>query len=273
MWTNILSWLDASPMRFEFVAWAAFASALTAAVGLYLKPGERRWWKHPALFACLALLSIVAFRWPMIMDNRELQDPDESQMMSGALKLKQDPYYWKSVDGDTRGPVNDLPLLAIASLTGRINYSEVRLLSGLMAWICVLCAWLAFDHLFGAAMARILVLPLLAVHAFSDFWNFVQCSTEHMTDTLVALASVLLISTWGSPGKRSVLIRLFLSGVAVGLAPFAKLQGHPLPSGSPCLPCGRFSARGISLSGKGCAALPPCWAASHSFAWQSHSGS
>ena len=228
MWTNLLSWLDASPMRFSIVAWVAFASAVAAGAGMYLQPGVRRWWKHPALFAALSLFSIIAFRWPMIMDNRELQDPDESQMMSGASKLVQDPYYWKSVDGDTRGPVNDLPLLAIAGIFGRIDYTGVRLLSGLLAWVCVLCAWIAFSHLFGSALARLLVLPLLAVHAFSDFWNFVQCSTEHMTDALVAVASVLLLTAWGSQKRLPSVARLSLAGFALGLAPFAKLQGAPI---------------------------------------------
>ena len=40
MWTDLLSWLDASPMRFSIVAWVAFASAIAAGAGMYLRLHE-----------------------------------------------------------------------------------------------------------------------------------------------------------------------------------------------------------------------------------------
>src|ERR1039457_7072504 len=94
-----------------------------------LPPGVRRWWRSPAIFAGLSLLSILAFRWPVLCDNRELVDPDESQMMSAAMTLDRDPLYWKSVDGQTRGPMDDWPLLALLRLTGRVDYTGARLVS------------------------------------------------------------------------------------------------------------------------------------------------
>jgi hypothetical protein len=228
MWAGVLTWLDASPARFATAAWAVFAMAAAAAAGSALPFGKGRWWRNPAIFAALALLSILAFRWPMLCDNRELADPDESQMMSGALTLNQDPLYWKSVDGQTRGPIDDWPLLALLRVAGHLDYTGARCLGAILAWACVMCAWLALRHLFGDGWARLLVLPLLAVHAFSDFWNFVQYGSEHVTDALVALASWLLISALGPslpvPNSR----RLLLAGLALGAVPFAKLQGLPI---------------------------------------------
>jgi|CZKI01.1.fsa_nt_gi hypothetical protein len=228
MWAGILTWLDASPARFETAAWAVFAMAAAAAAAAAIPPGVRRWWRSPAIFAGLSLLSILAFRWPVLCDNRELVDPDESQMMSAAMTLDRDPLYWKSVDGQTRGPMDDWPLLALLRLTGRVDYTGARLVSASLAWVCVLCAWLALAHLFGDGWARLLVLPLLAVHAFSDSWSFVAYGSEHVPDALVALASALLLISWGAPGRIPNTIGLLIAGLALGAVPFAKPQGAPI---------------------------------------------
>jgi hypothetical protein len=224
MWAGVLTWLDASPARFAMAGWVVFAVAAGAALPL----GVRRWWRSPAIFAALALLSILAFRWPILCDNRELMDPDESQMMSAAMTLDRDPLYWKSVDGQTRGPMDDWPLLALLRIEGRLDYTDVRLVSVALAWVCVLCAWLALAHLFGDGWARLLVLPLLAVHAFSDAWSFAAYGSEHVPDALVALASVLLLVSLGAPGRIPSTLGLLVAGLALGAVPFAKLQGAPI---------------------------------------------
>jgi hypothetical protein len=229
MWASeILTWLDGSPGRFAFVSWGVFALAGAAALGASARTDRRRWWQRPMVFAALSLLSIMAFRWPMVLDNRELQDPDESQIMSGASKLAQDPFYWKSVDGDTRGPVNDIPLLALDKIGIHPDYTDVRFFGAVLAWACVMCAWVVFRHLFGDGWARILVLPILGVHAFSDFWNFVQYGSEQVTDALIALSCALLVTSFGPSERFPNRRRLLLLGIALGLVPFAKLQGAPI---------------------------------------------
>src|ERR1035438_6174335 len=49
MWAGILTWLDASPARFETAAWAVFAMAAAAAAAAAIPPGVRRGWRGPAL--------------------------------------------------------------------------------------------------------------------------------------------------------------------------------------------------------------------------------
>jgi hypothetical protein len=228
MWAAVLTWLDTSPARYGVAAWVVFSLTATTALGAALPWGTRRWWRSPALFAALALLSIAAFRWPLVCDNRELQDPDESQMMAGALTLNHDPLYWKSVDGQTRGPMDDWPLLAALRMSGRLDYTAARLVSVILAWVCVMCAWLALRHIFTDQWARLLVLPLLAVHAFSDSWSFVQYGSEHVTDALVALASAFLLAAWRPTEPAPSPRRLLVTGLALGAVPFAKLQGVPI---------------------------------------------
>jgi hypothetical protein len=170
----------------------------------------------------------MAFRWPMLCDNREAQDPDESQMMSGAMTLNRDPLYWKSVDGQTRGPVDDWALLTALRVAGRLDYTGARLVSVLLSWVCVLCAWLALRHIFTDEWARLLVLPLLAAHAFANSWSYVQYGSEQVTVALIALASALLLTAWRAEEPAASPRRLFLAGLALGVVPFAKLQGVPV---------------------------------------------
>ncbi len=224
MFSGILIWLDATPARLSLAAWAVFA--LTAAAAL--PRGVPRRLRHPALFAALAMISILAFRWPVVCDNREVSDPDESQMISGALTLRHDPLYWRSVDGQTRGPLDDWPLLGLLRATGRLDYIGARLTGAVLAWMCVMGAWLALRHLFGDPQARVLVLPLLAVHAFANFWNFIQYGSEHVPDALVAVASMLMLTAWNPSGRDARLSRLFAAGLLLGALPFAKLQAAPI---------------------------------------------
>lgn len=223
-----LAWLDGSPARFWATAWSVFAVASAVAVGAALPWGERRWWRHPALFAGLSLLSILAFRWPTLFDNRLLSDLDESQMISGALTLNHDSTFWRSVDGTTHGPWVDWPLFAVVRLTGRLDYTGARTVSVLLAWAEILCAWLVLWHFFGDGMGRVLVLPLFAFHSLTDFWSFTQYSSEHVPDAMIALASALLVTAWDPSGRLRHGWRLFAAGLVLGAVPFGKLQLVPV---------------------------------------------
>jgi len=105
MWWHPLIWLDASPLRYGFAAWTTFI--LVAALGVAALPTrfEGAWWRHPMRFAAALLLALIAFRWPVLLHNRQLGDPDESQLIAGALTLQHDPRFWESVDGTTHGPL------------------------------------------------------------------------------------------------------------------------------------------------------------------------
>jgi hypothetical protein len=216
-------------MRFAALAWTLFALAAVLAASAWLPAGRRKGWGHPALFAAAALAAIVGFRWPLLLDNQQLLDPDESQLMSGAITLGHEPAYWRSVDGQTRGPVDDLPLLALQSIGIRVDYTAARFLSVVLAWLCFLALWACLRQAFPDSLARLLSLPFLAVHAFSDFWNFVQYDSEHVPNALVA-GAVLLVVLAGSAesaGCRRA-PRLFLAGALLGAVPFAKVQFLPV---------------------------------------------
>ncbi len=176
-------------------------------------------------YLSLGVLLLVIMRLPVIVFNRELNQ-DESQMLSHAITLLQDPVYWRSVDGTTIGPL-DNDLLVLPKLLGfQIDYSAARF----MGLLCVAGAWLllfsALKNWFGATVARgVSVVPLLFV-AFTQEIDFVHYSSEQLPVLLLAFCvyqlSRLDPKTAPSPGG------LYLLGLAAGAVPFGKLQAVPI---------------------------------------------
>jgi hypothetical protein len=127
-------WLDAHPPSYWVIAWTSLALCGLSAWLPKLEaegPGWRRWASHPAVFASLVFLTLCAFRWPSWFEPKEL-NPDESQIIAGAITLRDNPVFWKSVDGTTHGPLNEY-ILTAASLVGvPLNYLGARLMAALL---------------------------------------------------------------------------------------------------------------------------------------------
>ena len=174
------------------------------------------------------LAVLLAFRWPVLLDNRQYPDPDESQFIAEASTLRHDPVFWRSVDGSTHGPLTDLPLLAATFVRQQLDFTTARAVSTLLIWIELISALVIFRHLY-KSIAALAVLPLLAVHAFTDLWSFVAYCSEHVPNVLFALGCCALFLAWKSSGDGPPsLTRLFVAGVCFGAIPFAKLQGAPI---------------------------------------------
>lgn len=175
------------------------------------------------LFTGITLL--VFMRLPIVVFNREL-NPDESQMLSHALTLFQDPVYWRSVDGTTIGPLDNY-LLVLPKLLGfRIDYSSGRF----MGLLCVSGAWLllflALKNWFGLTIARrISIVPLLFV-AFTQEVDFVHYSSEQLPVLLLAVCVFQLSRL--DPKMVPSVSGLYFLGLAAGAVPFGKLQAAPL---------------------------------------------
>ncbi len=226
---NLLTWLDSAPTHYWIVAWAAFAVFAALAFAVFLFPRERASWQHPAVLGAAMLIVLFAFRWPVLFDNRQYPDPDESQFIAGALTLRHDPLFWKSVDGTTHGPLTEWPLLVALFARGSLDFTTARITSVLLVWLQLISALLIFRHLFKSGVAALLVLPLLAVNAFTQVWSFVAYCSEHVPNALVALGCWALITAWRPDGDGAPSFsKLFASGVFFGAIPFAKLQAAPI---------------------------------------------
>ncbi len=174
------------------------------------------------VFFSLGLLTLA--RLPVIRFNREL-NPDESQMISHALTLREDPVYWRSVDGTTIGPLDNY-VLVIPDLLGlQINYSTARL----VGLACLFIAFLSFFDTvriwFGAAAARTAGLFPLLLLSFTRDPDFLHFSSEQLPVALLAVALWLLARL--SRQRIHPVRGLFWFGFTAGLLPFAKLQSVP----------------------------------------------
>src|SRR6266581_6940683 len=135
MFFNFLSWLDSSATHYWLVAWSTFSGFVILAVLAFCFPRERAWWQRPSLFSAAMLIVLFAFRWPVIFDNRQYPDPDESQLIAGAMTLRYDPIFWRSVDGSTHGPLDEWPLLPPLFARGSLDFTTARTVSTLLTWI------------------------------------------------------------------------------------------------------------------------------------------
>lgn len=176
------------------------------------------------LYIASAILLLIFMRLPVIVFNREL-NPDESQMLSHAITLFQDPIYWRSVDGTTIGPLDNY-LLVIPKLFGfQIDYTSGRVMGLLCAGGALLLLLFALKNWFGAGIARkIFLIPLLFL-TFTQEIDFVHYSSEQLPVFLLAMCVWLL--SRASSNSGNITSNLYALGLTAGSIPFAKLQAVP----------------------------------------------
>src|SRR3954466_15833933 len=96
------------PVNLTAPGWLCLLAAIAWTVREVRQPNSARslgwrWW-------ALAAAVLICFRWPMLWVRHEL-NVDESQLIAGAITLRHDPVFWRSVDGGTAGPIDFYPLL------------------------------------------------------------------------------------------------------------------------------------------------------------------
>ena len=177
-----------------------------------------------SIFVLLSIALLTFMRLPVLVFNREL-NPDESQMLSHAITLHQDPVYWRSVDGTTIGPLDNY-LLVIPRLFGfQIDYTSGRVMGLLCVAGALLFLFFTMRNWFGGLLARrMLLIPLLFL-SFTQEVDFVHYSSEQLPVFLLAWA-IWILSRLGLENKNFVLNNYTLGFVA-GVIPFAKLQAVP----------------------------------------------
>jgi len=223
----LLQWLDALPARYWTCVYLTSGMVFASAFWAYLSPASTRRWNRPAVFAALLILALLSFRWPAIFDNRQGNNPDESQIIAGAMVLKSHPVFWERVDGTTHGPLVQLPLAALGALGMRLDYTNVRLVSAALAWAMLVFIWLTLRVPFGDGVARLLLIPAAVFEITTTFWDFTQYSSEHIPIVLLAAATWLIVRELLGPYAPSAR-NLSIAGILLGAVPLAKLQGTPI---------------------------------------------
>lgn len=213
--------LAALPVATSLVGWALLLLATAWSLrndpsGKYSGQGRWAWW---TLLAGV----LVLFRWPLIGLPHELY-PDESQLLAGALTLRHDPLFWRSVDGNTAGPLDFYALLPAAFFPGVAGYAAARLTAVLLVWGILIAAGETLALVAGRTVARVAVLPAVACAALTTSPEFVHYSTELVPGLLLALAVFAMVRQ----SLQSARGNLWAAAFFLGAVPFAKLQAAPI---------------------------------------------
>ncbi|MBU1821693.1 MAG: hypothetical protein KKG00_09330 [Bacteroidetes bacterium] len=206
---------DSAPV----VYWAVGYTLAVVVIGLNLKKNVSL-----PLYLTAATGLVVLMRLPAILLNREL-NADESQMLSHALTLWQDPVYWRSVDGTTIGPLDNYLLVLPRLLGFQLDYTSARIMGLLCVVGSLLFFFRALYRWFGRTLAQVgLLIPLLFL-AFTQETDFVHYSSEQLPVFLLSICLALLadLTTESRLSPR----RTFWLGLVAGMVPFAKLQAVP----------------------------------------------
>lgn len=180
-------------------------------------------WRRDALFPLLLLLLLAAGRWPQMLIPWEL-NPDEAQFLAGAITLREDPVFWRSVDGMTAGPLVYYAPIPLAWLGLTLDFWTGRVLALLLLWGTGTAVYLLLAAHYGRRAAAWGVLPGLLFFALTTDADFNHYSSELVPVTLLAWSTFLLLRPAASPP----LPVLVVGGLLAGSVPWAKLQAGPM---------------------------------------------
>ncbi|HEY4990010.1 MAG TPA: hypothetical protein VII09_09395 [Opitutaceae bacterium] len=162
--------------------------------------------------------AIVASRIPAILCDCEL-NVDESQLIAQVRRYQLDLLPWRSVNGDTGGPLNTWYLLAAHLLGMPLEYAWVHALAAATLAATVILAYIAARRFFGregAFVAGVFGTLWAVLHQVTDFSQY----ASELVPNLLVVAAVTCV---GRSFRSDVAAALFL-----GLMPWAKLQVVPI---------------------------------------------
>ena len=221
----LFTWLDA-----HHGAYWAIALGPTLLLGGWILSAGKQEARGPVtprplliwLDAIILFLFLFAWRWPFLLVANEF-NPDESQLIAGAITLSHDPIFWRSVDGQTCGPLNFYALLPLHWLGLPLDYFTARLTGLLLIGGALFACHRALANTFGRASAWVSIRPATAFFATVSHTDLIHFSTEHLPLFLMGLCFWLL--TQRPAGGR---YRLWLACFVAGSLCWAKLQGAPI---------------------------------------------
>jgi hypothetical protein len=178
-----------------------------------------------AVFLVLSVVLLGLLRLPSIVFNAEV-NPDESQMIAQAMTLRQDPVYFRSVDGTTGGPLNSYWLILPSVLGLPFDFITAHGTAFVLLSLHFVLLFLTAQRWFGAISARLALVPFVFVFGFTQHPDFLHYNGELVVLLLLAgscyLFQRLLVRPQPAP------IELLGLGFLLGMVPFGKLQAVPL---------------------------------------------
>jgi len=227
---DLFRWLDGHPEAYWIGAYMTIAITAVWVVHSFTQRGRGiDPFKHGAITGFILLAVILAWRWPFTLATSEL-NPDEGQLIAGAITLAEDPVFWRSVDGTTSGPLNFQVLLPTHWLGIPQDFFNARLTGLLLIWSALWAGFGLLQSAYGPALGLLGSMPALAFFATASSRDFIHYSSEHVSLALVMISAWLLWTAQQgrSPGHGPSRGRWLAAGLFLGLLPWAKLQSAPL---------------------------------------------
>lgn len=186
------------------------------------------WYQHANLktFLWFLILSIGAFVVQTPNFIQGFLHVDESQHIGEALTLANDPRFWLSVDGTTVGPIA-IYLPACLQWVGlEINYFTIRVLNVFLWVVITVFIYKSFTLYYSIDKSKWYTLILFAIFPFFFHEDYVSYNGEVSAIMLIIMA--LYFMQRGFRHEIGNPLFLFIIGVLLTLAPFAKLQVGPI---------------------------------------------
>ena len=178
-----------------------------------------------SIFLILLVVLFFLCRVFVILFNRQL-NPDESQMITQALTLREYPIVWKSVDPTTGGPLLSYMLILPTFFGFGFDYINAHFLAAVYLAGAMVFTFLAAKNWYGPRVAQISILPVLIILSFTINAEFLHYSSELLSILLISIA-LYFYSAITLQAKQTKLL-CFLTGLFLGCVPFAKLQAAPI---------------------------------------------
>jgi hypothetical protein len=170
-------------------------------------------------FLLIGSVFLFLGRLPVILHNKGINQ-DESQMLTQALTLRQDPILFQSVDTTTGGPLSSY-LLSFFNLIGfQLDYSTAHLAAILLIILCFIFLYKTCQNLFDTQAARLAIIPFVLFEIFTQEPDFVHFASE-----LVPLLLLILMLYFSSKTSKT---SLFIVGFLGAMCIFGKLQALPM---------------------------------------------
>ena len=181
------------------------------------------WRKTAGVWACLGLLLLS--RLPIIRCPFEL-NVDESQMAAQAMRYGQDLTPWRSVEGESNGPLDSWLILGAHEVGLPYSYRTLHFLAALSLAGILLATYAAARRLTGGPAALIGLGAGAWWLAWAPVQEFEHYASELVPCLLLSCALAAVIRARQAPGGADWRLGL-LGGALVGLAPWGKLQCAP----------------------------------------------
>jgi len=185
------------------------------------------------LYLAAAALALVWIRFPGVALSGN-GNPDENFWIVSAAALLKDPRPWLAVDPTTGGALVPLPIILLGTISGGFGWGTARAAAILCSVVTVVLLYGCCRLRFGLRAAQLGVLPLIVTIAlFQDEWDLQSFNSEHVANLLLASAlfahALTTTTSYRNPGRKAgLLVLVGLTGLFLGLVPWAKLQAAPL---------------------------------------------